>query len=479
MQVVLAASEAVPFCKTGGLADVTGALARELARLGLRVTLFVPYYRAVRQADIPTEPLPGRVRVKLGGGELEARLLRASTGSADALLVDCPELYDRDQLYMQAGADYEDNARRFAFFCRAVLEGSRLAGLKPDVFHCHDWQTGVLPVYLSTLYRSDPDLGGAATVFTIHNLAYQGSFASDSLAGLDLPSDGRVEHFGRFSYLKSGLAFSDVLNTVSPTYAEEIRTPERSLGLDAVLRERGDVLFGVLNGLEVDLWDPETDPHLPRRYGREDFAEGKSACKAVLQREAGLEPRPDALLVGSVSRLDAQKGIDLALDALPGILERGGQFVLVGNGDPAMERRASEFASRHPGRVHYRAEFDEPFAHRVYAASDAFLMPSRFEPCGLGQMIAMRYGAVPVSVRTGGLADTIGAEGFSIPQASAESVGAGLSSCLASFSAADRRQWEERVRAGMCRDFSWKAPAERYLGLYAEALKRANDGTSV
>ncbi|MFA5139579.1 MAG: glycogen/starch synthase [Elusimicrobiota bacterium] len=479
MQVVLAASEAVPFCKTGGLADVAGALARELARMGLRVTLFVPYYRAVRQATASTEPLPGKISVRLGDRTVEARLLRASTGSAEALLVDCPEFYDRAQLYMQGGADYEDNARRFAFFCRAVLEGSRLAGLKPDVFHCHDWQTGLLPVYLRTLYRSDPDLGGAATVFTIHNLAYQGCFAPDSLAGLDLPSDGRVSHFGRVSYLKSGLAFSDVLNTVSPTYAEEIRTPERGLGLDAVLRERGDVLFGVLNGLEVELWDPETDPHLPRRYGRGDFPAGKAACKAALQAEAGLEVRPDVMLVGSVSRLDAQKGVDLALDSLPRILERGAQFVLIGNGDPAMERRASEFARRHPARVHYRADFDEPFAHRVYAAADAFLMPSRFEPCGLGQMIALRYGAVPVSVRTGGLADTIGAEGFSVPQASAEAVGAGLSSCLASFGETDRRPWEERVRAGMGRDFSWRISAERYLGLYAEALKRADDGSPV
>lgn len=474
MHVVFAASEAVPFCKTGGLADVAGALPKALGRLGARVSLFLPRYRATAGSGIRARPAGGTFAVPLAGERVEGRLLRAEAGGVEAWLVDCPRFFDREELYGEEGRDYDDNALRFAFFCRAVLEGCRLAGLKPDVLHGHDWQAGLLAAYLRSVYGEDPAWKGTGSVFTVHNLAYQGVFPREAAAAAGLPeselSPERLEYHGSVCYLKAGLVYSDRINTVSPGYAREILRPESGRGLDGVLRARAADLSGVLNGLDVEAWDPRTDPVLPRRYGPGDLEEGKAACKAALQRACGFAEDPAAPLIGSVSRLDPQKGLDLALEVLPEFLDGGAQFAALGSGDPELKRRFQDMAAARPDRFHARHSFDDPFARLIYSGCDVFLMPSRFEPCGLGQMIAMRYGALPVGVRTGGLADTIPPHGFLAEEASAPALRAALRSAIEELR--DRKGWGRRARGAMSADFSWDRSAGEYLKLYRAAVRR-------
>ncbi|MDE2490676.1 MAG: glycogen synthase, partial [Elusimicrobia bacterium] len=412
MKILFVASEAVPFCKTGGLADVVGALAQKLGAAGHDVCLFLPKYRAVRAPQLEEgRALP--LRVPLGGGSVEVGLRFLHRRDVTVYFVDYPLFFDRDGLYGSGGKDHEDNDRRFALFCLAALEGAKAVGFKPDVVHAHDWQAGLVCAHLKRRYADDPHFAGTRSVFTVHNMAYQGNFPRAALetAGLD-PRDWTpqgLEYYGQVSYLKAGLAFADRLTTVSPTYAREIRSPEHGFGFEGLLRSRAGALSGILNGLDVDAWDPSRDASLPRRYGPADAAAGKAACRDALRAQCGLEPRADLALLGIVSRLDYQKGLDLALPAVEARLDRA-QLVALGTGDPALTEALAALERRHPGRVHFHRQFDEPFAHRVYAASDLFLMPSRFEPCGLGQLIAMRYGALPVAARTGGLVDTVAEE---------------------------------------------------------------------
>lgn len=470
MTVVLAASEAVPYSKTGGLADVAGALPKALAAKGAKACLFTPAYRGSKAGASEA----AKLRVPLGGAELECRILRAPLGGADAYLVDHPAFFDRAALYGEGGKDYPDNAERYAFFSRAVLEACRVLRLAPTVFHAHDWQTGLVPALLKTTFKDEPSLRGAASVFTVHNMAYQGVFPKSVLGSTGLPSsaftsDG-VEYWDQVCYLKAGLAYADVLTTVSPTHAREIQTPEHGRGLEGLMRRRGADLHGVLNGLDLELWDPSKDEALPKRYTSADVAEGKAAAKAALQKALGLEARPDAFLVGSVTRLDAQKGVDVALSAVEPLLAAGAQYALLGSGDPALETAAKAFAAARPGRAAYTGRFDDPLGRLIYAGSDAFLMPSRYEPCGLGQLIAMRYGTLPVVVRTGGLADTVPPHGFlaSVPEVPA--VASALAEAARSF--AQPRAWAKRREGAMAAGRGWGPAAARYLELYTLAGSR-------
>jgi starch synthase len=435
MKILLAASEAVPYCKTGGLADVVGALADKLHRAGHEVRLVLPRYRGL-PASAP------RTR-----------------------FIDKPEFFDRPGLYGENGADYPDNHLRFAYFCRAALA----TGFEPDVVHLHDWQTGPI----AALLRSQPRR--PAVVMTVHNLAYQGVFPMQAAreAGFDeslLNPDG-MEFYGQASFLKAGLVFSDLITTVSPTYAREIQeSSELGCGLEGLLRHRASQLHGVINGLDLEMWNPGTDPHLERRFGVKDAAAGKGACKRALLAACGLDPDPQAPLIAIVSRFDRQKGLDLALAALEPRLNRC-RLAVLGSGDPGLTSAFQGLAARHPGRVHLHAGFDEAFAHRLYASSDFFLMPSRFEPCGLGQMIAMRYGSVPVASRTGGLADTVFEDGprpngFVCRPDDAEDLGRALDRALAAYPVPG---WAARSRAGMESDFSWDRSVARYLELYGAA----------
>ncbi len=472
MNVLFASSEAVPYCKTGGLADVAGALPNALASGGLASpVLFVPYYRSVKKTGFSVNTL-GTLKVPLGSRTIEARLLSSREGGIPAWLLDCPEFFDRAGIYGEGGADYPDSAERYAFFSRAAFEACRLEGLRPDILHANDWQTGLVPAFLKTHYGDDELFSGTGTVFTIHNMAYQGKFPREVLPGIGMPySELHPDRLGfsdEVSWLKAGLAYAHVISTVSPTYAKEIQTPEFARGLEGIIRRRAGALHGILNGLDIGVWDPSKDKHLPRRYGPEDWREGKAACKAALQRETGLKDDPKALLVGTVSRMDPQKGLDLAVEAIPEVLRRGAQFVALGSGDPKLEKRFASFAEENSGKVHYRNTFDDPFARRIYAGCDLFLMPSRFEPCGLGQMIAMRYGALPVATATGGLADTVPPWGFLAERREADAVKSALMEAASLFG---KPAWGERVEAAMRSNFSWDRSAQRYLELYTKAQR--------
>jgi starch synthase len=467
MKVAFAAAEAVPFCKTGGLADVAGALPQALRAIGIDVTLFIPYYQTVRER-FPDAPVVAEIAPRIHG-DLTPTLLRRVS---DAILVDCPKYFDREGLYGVAGKDFPDNAERYALFAQATIEGALKLELQPEIFHCHDWQSGLIPAYLKAAKL------GVASVFTIHNLAYQGNFQPQALAMAGLPesmctSDG-LEFYEKVSYLKSGLAFADVINAVSPRYAQEIRTKDYGAGMDVLLRARDKDLFGILNGLDGETWNPQTDSALPMNYGADDAASGKAACKHAAQIEGGLTVSPEAMLVSMVTRLDRQKGIDIALTALSEIVGQGAQVILIGTGDAKLQAAAQKFAEAHPGRVCYRDTFDDPFARRTYAGSDVFLMPSLFEPCGLGQLIAMRYGALPVATRTGGLADTVEPSGWLADQPDATAIAVKLAEAKAAFARAD---WAGRVTAAMRRDFSWNNSAEKYKELYQTALQRRSLGT--
>jgi len=478
VKILFVASEAVPFCKTGGLADVVGTLAHKLGAAGHDVCLFLPKYRAVRAA--PLEEGQARpLSVTLAGETFEVGLRFLHRRSVTTYFVDYPPFFDRDGLYGVSGRDHEDNDRRFALFCVAALEGAKAVGFKPDVVHAHDWQAGPVCAHLKRRFAGDPFFAKTASVFTVHNMAYQGLFPRAALeaAGFgaeDWTSDG-LEYYGQISYLKAGLAYADRLTTVSPTYAREIQGSEHGFGFEGLLLRRTKQLRGVLNGLDTEVWDPSRDAALPRRYGPADAAAGKAACKEALQRECGLEVRADRALIGVVSRLDYQKGLDLAIPAVESRLDRA-QFAVLGTGDPALTEQLAALERRHPGKVHFHRQFDESFAHRVYAAADVFLMPSRFEPCGLGQMIAMRYGAVPVAARTGGLSDTVFEDasagrpinGFLC----APNDGADLARALdRALGARGGAAWDARVRAAMAGDFSWDRSIAEYLEVYREAVK--------
>jgi starch synthase len=483
LRILLVASEVEPFAKTGGLADVTGALPKALEALGHDVRVILPRYRGVERTAGALRPVLERIEVPVGPRTVEGEILEGRTGKAiPVYLVAQDAYYDRPALYGTPEGDYADNCERFVFFCRAVLTALPRLDWVPQVIHAHDWQTGLVPVYLETLYRDAPAYRDVASVFTVHNLAYQGQFWHYDLPmtglGWDLFTPAGIEFYGKLNLLKGGLVFADLLTTVSPTYAREIQTPEYGEGLDGVLRDRGADLLGILNGIDYEVWNPAADAEIPKRYGPDDL-EGKAICKAALREEMGLaDPGRPAPLVGVVSRLADQKGLDLVAAAVPGIVEAGGQLVLLGAGEERYEREFTELARAHPAAVAVRIGFNAGLARRIYAGSDMFLMPSRYEPCGLGQLIALRYGAVPIVRRTGGLADTIREEtgsgagtGFVFDAHTPEACRAAVRQALAAYAAPGT--WQRLVRNAMAGDFSWEASAEKYVSAYKKALKKA------
>ncbi len=486
MKILIAASEGVPFCKTGGLADVVGALSQRLGGEGHDLCVFLPKYRAVEFGSL-SGGMAQTLDVPVGGETLKVQLRYAQFKSVSVCFVDHPESFDRDGLYGSGGADFPDNDRRFILFCRAVMEGARTLGFKPEVIHAHDWQAALVCAYLKGPYAEDPHFRDCASLLTVHNLAYQGVFPRASLSLAGFPEEEfaseKFEFYGRVNFLKAGLVSADLITTVSPTYAREIQTQEQGCGLDGLLRARAADVQGVLNGIDSNHWDPMADSFLPKRYSPENVAEGKAACKAAFQKECGLPQRPDLPLVGVVSRFDRQKGLDLGLQALRPRLGRC-QLAALGSGDPGIARQFEELSREFPQDVHLKQAFDEPFAHRVYAASDIFLMPSRFEPCGLGQMIAMRYGSLPVVARTGGLADTVfegqgggvPGNGFLARHDDAEDLGRALDRALASYGSPT---WRDRRRGAMGSDFSWGRPVEAYLDLYRRARRKSAERAGV
>jgi len=480
LSIVMIASEVVPFAKTGGLADVLGALPRALARLGHQVTVFLPRYRGTSPGEVVAE-----FDVSPSGRTLRSRFERHDIApGVRAVLVDCPALYDRDALYGVGNDDYPDNAFRFAFLAKASLEFVGRTFDRVDVVHAHDWQAGLAPVYLKRQYASHRVLGGVPGILTIHNLAYQGLFPADILPTLDLGWDlfgvDALEYWGKISFLKAGINFSAVVTTVSPTYAKEVQTPEYGFGFDGILRRRSADLVGILNGIDVDEWNPMTDPALPVPFGPRKLS-GKREAKKELLRRFGMATDESTMmrpLIGMVSRLVDQKGFDLLSDVMTQLLGLNAGYVLVGSGDPKYEQEWKAAAESRPQQVGAHIGFDERLAHLVEGGSDIFLMPSQFEPCGLNQMYSLRYGTVPVVRATGGLDDTVEnfrpqsgtGTGFKFKAYTGRALIRTLRCALQLHQ--DPARWQAVQLAGMRQDHSWDASAREYARVYERALGR-------
>jgi starch synthase len=476
VSVLMVGSEALPFSKTGGLADVLGALPLALGRLGHSVTLVTPKYRHTEAHGVSTT-----IQVPLPGGADTRLIEQPLAEGVRVVLVDRPELYDRDSIY-GIGGDYPDSPRRFGFLCRAALEYAIQSSETFDVLHGHDWQAGLAPVYLRSRYANHPRVGAMASIFTIHNLAYQGSFAPDWMAQLDLPLNvmglEAMEFWGQISFLKGGINYSRLVTTVSPTYAREIQTEEYGAGFEGILAGRAQDLFGVLNGIDTDRWDPSRDPYLPEPYD-EHSPEKKLASRRELLETLGVRASPEILhrpLVGIVSRLVDQKGFDLVAEIADLLPDLGFGFAVLGTGDPVYEKMWLDLAALYPNRFAVKIGFDERLAHLIEAAADMFLMPSRFEPCGLNQMYSMRYGTVPIVRATGGLDDTVtdyNAEagtgtGFKFREYTSDALLEALERARATFG--NPSIWRQLQLAGMRQDFSWDRSAREYVKLYERAL---------
>ncbi|TMB52817.1 MAG: glycogen synthase GlgA [Deltaproteobacteria bacterium] len=477
MRVVMLASEAHPLAKTGGLGDVLAALPPALAAAGVDVTVCLPAYRGIlRRLDATGTPL--RLHAPVASRMEAAAVVAIPEASVPTVAIRADRYFDREALYGPPGGEYPDNAERFAFFCRAALEWLRRLEPPPDVLHLHDWQTSLAAAFLRGTAALYPELATVRTVLTVHNLAYQGRFPFDvwPLLNLDVRyfAPSWLEFYGQVNYLKAGLLFADRITTVSPRYAEEIQTPEFGEGLDGVLRTRSEHLVGILNGVDYAAWNPASDPNLAARYDASDLR-GKARCKAALQAELGLPVRADLPLLAIVSRLAEQKGFDLLTATLPELLATTAvQLAILGSGDPTYETALRQIAARSPGRLALRIEFNESLAHRIEAGGDIFLMPSRFEPCGLNQLYSLRYGTVPLVHATGGLEDTVvefdpaagTGTGFKFAPYGTEAFVAAVRRALRLH--ADPAAWQRLMRNGMAQDFSWHRAARSYARLYGQ-----------
>ena len=486
MKIVLASSEAVPFSKTGGLADVASALPKALAQAGHEVWLVVPRYPSVRSVGPLPELKPtGRtIVVPVGQQRREATLWESTlpVAGVQVLLIDYPEYFDRPSLYGENGIDYKDNCARFVFFSRAAMEAVRSLDIRPDIVHANDWQTGLVPALLAIEYRTQAGFERTRSVFTVHNMAFQGQFWHWDmlLTGLGWKyfNSKQMEFYDHLNLLKTGIVFADMVTTVSPTYAREIQTKEFGCGLEGVLSWRSRNLVGILNGVDTDIWNPAIDPALVKNYTADDFEVGKAACKAHLQRKIGLAVAPRTPLFGAVSRLTDQKGFDLICEAADELLKFDLQICVLGSGDPTFERKLQSLAKEHPNKLAVKIGFDERLAHEIEAGADAFLMPSRFEPCGLNQMYSLMYGTVPIVRAVGGLADSVvdattenlangRATGFSFTDYDSRELLKQMARAVEFYGS--QKKWHQLVGTGMRQDWSWRRSAAEYISVYERA----------
>lgn len=451
------ASEVAPFAKTGGLADVAGALPLALEKQGLEVRIALPKYKTVTGRRPQTTGTKGDIEITKIGKDIKVYLIKND------------EYFHRDGLYGDGHGDYPDNLERFSFYCRRALELLKEVSWQPEIIHCHDWQAALIPVYLKHLYHTDNFYKGMKALFTIHNLAYQGVFGQEEYPKLGLKEglfgiDG-LEFYHKINLLKGGLLFSDLLTTVSPTYAKEIQTKEYGCGLEGVLSKRKRELFGILNGLDYEYWDPAKDTHIYTRYSLKEIAR-KYINKMMLQKDCQLAVSEDIPLLGIVGRLAQQKGWDLIAESLESIIAHTHiQIVTLGEGESKYQRMLQEIARKYPRTVRAHMGFNEPLAHKIYAGADIFLMPSHYEPCGLGQMIALRYGTVPLVFKTGGLADTVSQEnGFVFERYTVKDFVNALKKAIALYQ--DKKEWRALVTKACTYHFSWDESAQRYLELY-------------
>jgi starch synthase len=474
MHIAFAASECVPFSKTGGLADVVGALPQALAAAGHQVSVYLPLYR---QTKLPNPQTVVRsITVPFDDQYRFCSVVTPSGKSAvQYYFVDYPPYFDRDALYGTKAGDYPDNAERFALFSRAVIEASKVVGV-PDVFHCHDWQSALIPVMLGTLYKEDPILRDVGTMFTIHNMGYQGLFPPEVLPLVMLPWDlftiSKMEFFGQVNFLKGALVFADYITTVSKKYSQEIQSIEYGFGLEGVLRNRAATVTGILNGVDYSEWSPQTDKFIAAKYST-DIMAGKAKCKQDLLATFGIE-NADAKLpvIGIVSRFAAQKGFDLIAQIMDRLAREEMIIVALGTGDKEYEEMFVRMNKQFPNKIAIKVAYDNTIAHKIEAGADMFLMPSRYEPCGLNQIYSLKYGTVPVVRATGGLDDTIEAwdartgkgTGFKFTEYNGESLLLTIKQALLSFR--DQSSWQVLMKNDMNKDFSWNASAKEYARLY-------------
>lgn len=475
----------VPFAKTGGLADVVGTLTAEIRLLGHEVFAFIPRYRFVDSKVFPSEVVIDRLEIEMGSEKVTGQVLKHTAQNGVTLyFIENKDFFDREDLYSTVAGDYPDNDRRYIFFQRAVLKALATLKLKPQIIHCHDWQTGLIPVYIKVLYAHDSQFQKVKTVLTIHNLAYQGTFPPDSLPFTGLNWEHftlqRLEFFGKINFLKGGIVDSDVVTTVSERYSKEIQTKEFGCGLDGVLSQHASKIHGIVNGIDPAEWDPASDPKLPANF-TVDRLEGKLKNKSALQQENGLDLDPNSPIISLVARLVEQKGIHLLIEGLEPLLAMGFQFVLLGTGEEKYHRVLREMARRNRHRCSVHILFDADMAKRIYAGSDMLLMPSYYEPCGLGQMIALRYGTIPIVRETGGLADTIQnfdektsqGNGFTFREFEVPAFLGAVGRALKVYRSPE---WKRLIQNAMTADFSWTASAKKYIEVYKTAERRPLEG---
>ncbi|MDD3375686.1 MAG: glycogen synthase GlgA [Candidatus Omnitrophica bacterium] len=464
MKVIFCASEVMPFAKTGGLADVGGSLPLALKKVGVDISIVMPLYHSIDQKMFSLKPITKDVSI-------------AKLEDVDVYFVKNDRFFGRKELYGESTGDYPDNLERFSYFCKKTLEFLKEINLKPDVVHCHDWQTSLISVYLKSVYARDPFYAGTKTILTIHNLAYQGVFESQqfSLLGLDqrFNSPDALEFYGKINLLKSGIVFSDRVTTVSPQYAKEIRKKEFGCGLEGVINYREDHVFGILNGIDVNVWNPESDELIAKEYSAHR-PQGKLENKKALQQQCGLDVREDVPVFGFVGRLSVQKGLDLLSEALPEIVKMDVQLVFQGVGEKKYQDLLKSLQEKYPKKVSIHIKFDEKTAHQIYAGSDIFLIPSVYEPCGLSQMISFRYGTIPLVYKTGGLADTVmpfrvGSEkgdGFVFTRYEKDAVVSAFESAISAYKKQD--VFKNLISKVMKYDFSWSTSAKEYERLYRQ-----------
>lgn len=483
LTILFASSEVIPFAKTGGLADVSGSLPTALSSLGHEVVVVTPLYRSTKEGKHDLKQDKKILSVPFKGQQWKTKVFLGHLESGiPVYFIQRDEFFDRRGLYGTPDGDYMDNPERFIFFSRSVIELARFMGFSPDIVHCHDWQTSLVPVYLKNVYRNESQFKKARSVFTIHNLAYQGVFPKEIMSVSELPPElfaiKGLEYYGNMNFMKGGIVFSDKITTVSERYAQEIQTPEYGYGLEGVLKDRSRDIAGILNGVDYTSWNPKTDPHIAANYDAKDLS-GKSQCREELIGLFGLQGAGKAPVIGMISRLADQKGFDILADAIEDLMKMDIRVVILGTGDAKYEKQYTELGKKYTGRLGVKVDFDNALAHKIEAGSDMFLMPSKYEPCGLNQMYSLKYATIPIVRATGGLDDTIKefdpetgkGNGFKFTAYSPAELIKAVK--RARYMYRNNLLWAKLVQNAVREDFSWKRSARKYEEVYRSALDKS------
>lgn len=480
MKIVFVSSEAAPFSKTGGLADVAAALPKALERLGHKVYIITPKYKAIDEKKFDLVSTGRHIEAPISSKRVPAQILSGRLGKdITVYFIKKDEYYNRDYIYSTPQGDYLDNAERFVFFSKAALEAINVLNLNPDIIHCHDWQTGLVPLFLKTHYKDHPDFQKVKTILTIHNLGYHGLFWALDMHLLNLGPEyfapQYLEFFGKISFLKAGIVFSDVITTVSKKYREEIQTAEYGYGFEGLLKEKAEKLFGITNGIDYDEWDPSKDKFIIENYSIENL-KGKKSCKKDLQKTFNLPQSPDTPVIGMISRLSSQKGWDIWEEAADDLMKMDVQFAILGTGDEKYHHIVKNLSDKYPDKISVMITFDDTLAHKIEAGADMFLMPSRYEPCGLNQMISLRYCTIPIVRATGGLDDVIkdydsknrAGNGFKFREYSSKELIASIKKALKIYK--NRVEWDNIIKNSLKDNYSWDKSAIEYDRLYRQLL---------